>query len=111
MRILEYMGEHLDGDLSLKALAREADLGEFQIARLFQRGLGKSPHRHVLHLRLQNAARLLSETKRTVSEIALLCGFNSASHFGAAFQKHYSQSPSEYRFAQKWVELGLGSRD
>ena len=111
VRVLEYVGEHLDGDLSLKALAREADLNEFQFARLFQRGLGKSPHRHVLHLRLQNAARLLSETRRTVSEIALLCGFNSASHFGAAFRQHYSQSPSEYRFVQKWAELGLNSRD
>ncbi len=99
--ILEYINEHLKDDLSLQALARQSGLSQFQITSLFRGAMGKSTHKHVLHLRMQNAAYLLRETKRTVLEIAMLCGFKTTSHFGVAFQKHFSQSPTEYRFAEK----------
>ena len=107
LRVLEYIKDRLNDDLSLEVLAKEAGLNPFQFTGLFQKAMGKSPHKHVLHLRMYNAALLLRETKRTVSEIAMLCGFKTASHFAVAFHKHFAQSPTEYRFAQKRKELGI----
>jgi AraC family transcriptional regulator len=40
---------------------------------------------------------MLRETDKTMLEIALTCGFGSASHFASAFRRHFSQSPTEYR--------------
>ena len=105
--LLEYMREHLHDDLSLQALAKLSGLSQFQVATLFQGTMEKSPHKHVLHLRMQNAAHLLRETNRSVSEIAALCGFKTASHFGVAFRKHFSRSATQYRFAQKMSDLAV----
>ena len=107
LRVLECVKDRLSDDLSLEVLASEAGLSQFQFTTLFQRAMGKSLHKHVLHLRMDNAALLLRETKRTVLEIAVLCGYKTASHFAVAFRKHFAQSPTEYRFAQKGKELGI----
>jgi AraC family transcriptional regulator len=107
VHVLEYIREHLKDDLSLEALAKEVGLTQFQFASRFQKAMGNSPHKHVLHLRMQNAKLLISQTKKPVSEISMLCGFKTASHFGVAFQKHFAQSPTAYRFAQKMMQFSL----
>ncbi len=105
LRVLEYIEEHIGTDLSLEVLAREAGVSQFQFATVFQRQMGMSPNKHVHRLRMQNASRMLCESNRSVTEVALLCGFRTASHFGVAFQKHFGKRPLEYRFAQKGSRL------
>ena len=56
---------------------------------------------------MQHAAWLLRETRKTTAEVALLCGFKTASHFGVAFQKHFGKRPLAYRFAQKRFRLSV----
>ncbi len=57
----------------------------------------RPPHRHVQHLRIQTAKAMLRDTDKTILDIALSCGFGSASHFAAAFRQRFLQSPTEYR--------------
>jgi AraC family transcriptional regulator len=87
------MSERLD----LRVLAKEAGISPFHFAALFRKAVGATPHRHVQHLRMQAAKAMLRDTDKSILDIALSCGFGSASHFAAAFRRHFIQSPTEFR--------------
>ncbi len=95
--VLEYMAAHYAEPLSLDHLAREACVSRFHFGRLFKERLGITPYHYLVKLRLDAAASLLNETEMSVLEIALTCGYGSAAHFTAAFQKCFSLPPSAYR--------------
>lgn len=46
---------------------------------------------------MQEAARLLAETNRSVADIALSVGYESQSKFGNVFKRKYGHTPLEYR--------------
>lgn len=55
---------------------------------------------YILHQRLDTCMRELQHPmflSRSITDIALSCGFNNLSHFSRVFREHTSQSPSEYR--------------
>jgi transcriptional regulator GlxA family with amidase domain len=51
----------------------------------------------VLEQRIQRAKNLLGSSQRTMSEIALACGFSSSQHFATAFRKQVGTTPGAYR--------------
>jgi AraC family transcriptional regulator len=97
IRVLEYIEAHLSDRLDLRVLAREAGISPFHFAALFSKAVGATPHRHVLHLRMEVARSMLRDTDKSILEIALICGFGSASHFASSFRRQLLQSPTEYR--------------
>ncbi|WP_114208498.1 helix-turn-helix domain-containing protein [Acidisarcina polymorpha] len=101
VRVLEYIDTHLSDHLDLRALSREAGISQFHFAALFRKAVGRSPHQHILHLRLQAARSMLCRKDKSAFEIALTCGFKSSSHFSAAFRRKFSQSPTEFRSSQQ----------
>jgi AraC family transcriptional regulator len=107
VRVLEYIEAHLDERLSLDVLAEEAAVSKFHFVSVFSKSVGATPHRHVQHLRMQAAAGMLRDTDKSVLEIALTCGFLSASHFAATFRRHFGQNPSEYRTTRREVPISL----
>jgi len=97
VRVLEYIDAHLSDRLDLRVLSKEAGISPFHFAALFRKAVGATPHRHVLHLRMRAAKAMLRDTDKTILDIALTCGFGSASHFAAAFRQQFLQSPTEFR--------------
>jgi AraC family transcriptional regulator len=97
LRVLTYVEAHLSEHLDLRVLAKEAGLSPFHFAALFTKAVGATPHRHVRHLRMQAAKAMLRDTDKSTLDIALSCGFGSASHFAAAFRRQFLQSPTEFR--------------
>ena len=91
--VLEYIDIHYVDALTLDQLAQEAGVSRFHFGRLFKENLGVTPHQHIVNVRMNAATALLAETQISVLEVALACGFQSAAHFTAAFQKHFSQTP------------------
>ena len=67
--------------------------------RSFKRYLGVTPTQFLNDLRLAHAHYLLSTTNKSVTEVSLLCGFESISHFNHLFKKRYGVSPSRCRRA------------
>ena len=100
LRVLDYIEAHLDERLSLSVMAKEAGISEHHFLRLFSKRIGATPHRHVKQLRLQVAAKLLRQTDKSVLDVALTCGFTTASHFAAAFREAFAESPLAYRRAR-----------
>jgi len=102
-RVLEYMEAKYMEPLSLDDLARAAGVSRFHFVRIFRAQVGVTPHRHVVRLRMDAAAAMLAETDRSVLDIALACGYHTAGHFAAAFRRHFSKAPCEYRLRARAI--------
>ncbi|MGF6837369.1 AraC family transcriptional regulator [Paraburkholderia youngii] len=96
-RVTDYIRANLAEDLAIAELAEQAGLSSFHFARVFRRETGETPHQFVTRLRLEEAARLLRATDRTVLQIALEVGFENAGHFSVQFKRGYGATPLAYR--------------
>jgi transcriptional regulator GlxA family with amidase domain len=65
--------------------------------RLFAKYLKKSPARYYVELRLNRARLLLLQTNMSVIDIALACGFVSASHFSKCYRDFFGKTPRRER--------------
>jgi AraC family transcriptional regulator len=100
-RVLDYIAQHLDGDITVARLAGVACLSPFHFARMFRASMGVSPHRYVSQQRLESAMVLLASGQRPLSDIALSCRFSSQASFSRAFRRATGVTPGDYRRARR----------
>ena len=93
LRVVGRMEQSLENPVSRGELARTANVSLRQLERLFRLHLGRSLGEHYLGLRLDRARDLLRQTTLSVLEIALACGFASASHFSRAYRARFGHAP------------------
>lgn len=79
-RLRDYVVAHLDEPIGVEALADIAPRSPFHFTRVFTRSVGMTPHRYVVHLRLQHALELVREGRSGLAEIAARTGFADQSH-------------------------------
>lgn len=96
-QIKDWMAEHVAEDFNLAQLAEKAGLSKFHFQRLFKSAVGVSPSRYHINLRLNEARRLLRETKKSIVDVALEVGYANPSHFAQLFRRETGLSPSDYR--------------
>jgi AraC family transcriptional regulator len=96
-RVIEYIEDNLEGDLSLQAMAAEVDISPLYLARAFKSAVGQSPHQYVLARRIERAKELLRNTDLAVVDVALSSGFSSQSHLSHWFIRQVGVSPAAYR--------------
>lgn len=91
----------LEGNLArpvrIAELAALANVSIWYFTKTFHALYGEGPQACAARLRLQQAARLLRETRLSVSEIGAACGFENNCSFSRAFRAHYAVPPSLYR--------------
>lgn len=98
-QMVDYIEAHLDQPITLGELAFRCNLSEYHFARMFRASFGLPPHQYLLARRLHRACQLLRLGVMPLGEIALLCGFASASHFSNRFRQAVGATPGEYRTA------------
>ncbi len=96
-----WIDANCDAQLDLDTIARAAGLSAFHFLRLFRAALGVTPHQYLLRARLRRAARLLSESGRTVTDVAQDAGFSDLSNFVRTFHRAAGVSPGAFRRAAK----------
>ena len=79
---------------SLADLARSAGLSPYHFLRTFKRVTGVTPHQWLLRARLREAARRLSASRESVTDIALDVGFEDLSNFMRSFQRRVRRLPA-----------------
>jgi len=94
---LEAMEARIEAPATREELAKAAGIGLRQLERLFAGQLGSSIGSHYLDVRLERARGLIDETALPVIEIAIACGFRSASHFSRSFKQRYGRPPRSLR--------------
>ncbi len=97
LSIIEYMEANISEPLPLVDIADYVGLSRRQIERLFQQYMGRSPARYYLEIRLDRARHLLMQSTMAVVDVAIACGFVSASHFSKCYREMYGKSPLQER--------------
>lgn len=97
LSVISLMEENLEEPLSRAGLAQAAGLSTRQLERLFRKYLQRSPARYYLELRLNKARLLLLQTNLSVIDVALACGFVSASHFSKCYRDYFGRTPRKER--------------
>ena len=95
--VIKLMQENLEEPFGRGDLARRVDLSTRQLERLFGKYLKRSPARYYLELRLDRARLLLLQTNMSVIDVALACGFVSASHFSKCYRDFFGKTPRKER--------------
>ena len=96
-RVIRYMQENLQHDLTLDQLATYFKYSPSHFSMLFQRETGTSPINYFIRLKVQRACQYLELTRLKINDIAFKLGFSEAAYFSRTFTKIRGVSPSEYR--------------
>lgn len=103
-RIRDHVARHLaDPQLSIDHIARALNCSKRHLHNAFAHG-DLTLASYIQQQRLQACIRQLRQgagDARSITEIALSCGFGNLSHFSRAFREHTGMSPSEFRQAQR----------
>ncbi|MGO4370729.1 helix-turn-helix domain-containing protein [Paenibacillus sp. MCAF20] len=97
MEAMEYLRAHYTESIKIDDAAAIALQSRFHFIRSFKAATGYSPYQYVLHLRVEEAKRLLQRTSHTVTEISFILGFSTPSQFYRVFEKSVLATPEQYR--------------
>jgi AraC family transcriptional regulator len=104
-RVLDYISDNLETDISLFDLATIAGMSPHYFSELFKQSIGRSPHNYILLQRIERAKQLLRDPKRSIIEAGLDVGFQNPSHFARMFRQFEGTTPS--RFRADWVPTAV----
>jgi AraC family transcriptional regulator len=96
-RVLSFIEDNYESDLSLAELAGVAEMSTFHFAREFKRATGTTPHQYLIKLRVERAKRLLIESRIPLVEVSSRSGFSHQSHFTRLFRRLTGTTPQTYR--------------
>jgi transcriptional regulator GlxA family with amidase domain len=91
--VLTAIEANLEEPVSRGHLAQQAGLSLRQLDRLFLSELGMTLRAYYLAARLERARILLLQTAMPALDVAIACGFQSASHFSRAYRRHFGSGP------------------
>ena len=95
-RVVDYVGSNLTREITVDQLASVASLSRFHFSRMFKAATGRSPSRFVGMQRFELAKSLLVEGA-SITQVAELCKFSSASNFIRGFHRVSGLTPAQYR--------------
>lgn len=97
-KAIEFLKQNYsDSNLRVSDLAKSINLSEKHFRRLFLQVHKKNPYTYLQEFRISKAELLLLNTSKSISDIALQCGFSDIYSFSHCFKSQNGISPSEYR--------------
>lgn len=96
-RVVEKIDEDPAKDINIAQLAELAGLSVPHFCRAFKETAGCPPYAFVLRRRIEMAKSYLQFSAMSVTDIALVCGFSSSSHFANMFKREVGVAPLNYR--------------
>ena len=104
---MEYFAAHFrDPEADVPLAASKCSVSYSRFRKLFHDVYGMSAKAYLIHLRVENACRLLSESALPVTDIATMSGFRDEYYFSTAFKKITGKSPTAFRNRQ----LAIGDK-
>jgi transcriptional regulator GlxA family with amidase domain len=96
-RLHDWIFLHVQEDLSVEMLARQANMELRTFHRQYYASTGMSPAKAVETIRMEAALRLIEEPGISLAQIAVRCGFKNPERFRRAFIRATGTAPDEYR--------------
>jgi AraC family transcriptional regulator, melibiose operon regulatory protein len=92
-----FIQRHHDQKVTLDDIAAAGSICRSRCCELFSKYNGQTPNAYLVRYRIQKSCQMLLETNRSINEIAIVCGFQSASYFSYVFRKETGLTPQAYR--------------
>jgi AraC family transcriptional regulator len=96
-KVDRYLREHLEHPMRVDELAEQVPLSVSHFHRAFKEAFGRTPHAHIIRLRLELAQKLMLTTEMPLSEIALACGLADQAHLSKLFRRGVGAAPNAWR--------------
>ncbi len=97
-RVIDYINENIDKELTLEKLAGVASFSQFHFHRLFKAMVGETLNQYIKRIRVEKAAaQLIANPKKSITEIAFDCGFSGSATFARVFKEFFRMSAGEWR--------------
>jgi len=96
-QIVRYCDANYTSPITLTSLAAELHISRSYVSRMFSDGMKVSFSDYINGLRVHHACSLLNNSDKSVTEIALVSGFESVRTFNRAFAKVWDMTPTQYR--------------
>ena len=96
-RAQHYMERHYGENITVSQLAGLGYISPSALNRKFRQEIGMTPIDYLIEIRIERAKILLRRKSISMTEISMLCGFGSSSHFSSCFQNRIGMTPTEYR--------------
>src|SRR5450631_1295715 len=117
-RAIDHVVSNLAQPLRLEEVSKAAGFSPFHFHRVFKAFLGETLNQFVKRQRLERALFLMSHApQRSLTDLALDCGFSSSSDFSRSFKQHYGLPPSVFdletfrNFRREELERVLSSQN
>ena len=96
-RIIDCVNKHInDSDFTVDMLCTEVGISRANLHRKMKSMTGITANDFIRNIRMEQAARLLSEQKINITQVGYSVGYSSLAYFSTAFRKHFGISPREY---------------
>lgn len=96
-KIIKYIEENFTEEITRKTLARQFNVSECYISRIFTQKLHMNLCNYIGLIRAEYAATLIRTTNETFTAISSLAGFGSLRTFNRIFRAAYGMTPKEYK--------------
>lgn len=103
--IIDDIENNIFEDFSLDQLAEKANYSKYHFSREFNTKIGMSISQYIQERRFTYAVQMLSNTEKSITDIAFECGFNSLAYFTKKFKERYSITPKEYIKGDNYINL------
>ena len=95
--LLNYISLHYMEDITIDDLTAQTHMSKASLQRKMTAFTGLSPMQYIHRIRLNQAALMLQEKKKSVAQIATEVGYNSLSSFNRKFLDYFGMSPTKYK--------------
>ncbi|MBI4889117.1 MAG: DNA-binding transcriptional regulator [Acidobacteria bacterium] len=96
-KALAFISGRLGDGVKADDVVRATGLPRYWLDAAFKSTFGRSTYSQILHLRLEQARRLISTTNLPLKEVAASCGFRSVQHMSVLFRGAFGQPPATFR--------------
>lgn len=94
--MIRYINENLENDLKLEELSEQFGISSRYVRKYFLQNMGMKCTEYINILRIGKAKELLCEPSNSVTDVALMTGFNSSQYFCRIFRRQMGMTPVEY---------------
>ena len=97
----KYIRDNAGDDISNTEIGAIFGYHPFYISKVLKDRKGTTLRQYIIAYRLKLAKKLLTESGKSVNEVAEECGFNDPSYFTKTFKGAFGMTPKEYRNLSK----------
>ena len=93
--IRDYIQANITNNIKIEDLAKNVNMSQRNLSRFIKENKGVSVHKYILQIKIKSAVEILTKTKKTLTEVAVITGFSSPYHLSSTIKKYIGKNPSE----------------